>query len=157
MCCWRPHFEGLSQLWSPSLSAIKVVEDPILRGYHNSRWEQRKEHTVVEAPILRGYHNNVTRRTISPTVVEAPILRGYHNSCPENMTALSVVEDPILRGYYNIALGRLEAESVVEDPIWMVITTQKKEKSTITGVRKWFLDKGTIKNKKSIVNIKKSI
>ena len=37
----------------------------------------------------------------------------------------------------------------------MVITTQKKEKSTITGVRKWFLDKGTIKNKNSIVSIKK--
>lgn len=48
---------------------------------------------------------------------------------------MCVVEDPILRGYHNI----------------------KERKNTITGVRKWFLDKGTIKNKKSIVNIKKSI
>ena len=39
---------------------------------------------------------------------------------------------------------------------WNVGKT-KEIKSTITGVRKWFLDKGTIKNKKSIVNIKKSI
>lgn len=46
---------------------------------------------------------------------------------------------------------------LLKTPFEEVITTQKKEKSTITGVRKWFLDKGTIKNKKSIVNIKKSI
>ena len=90
---------------------------------------------VVEDPILRGYHNTTNNLTFVLDVVEGPILRGYHNLIALAAFPIAVVEDPILRGYHNT----------------------KEIKSTITGVRKWFLDKGTIKNKKSIVSIKKSI
>ena len=34
-----------------------VVEDPILRGYHNKGATSLKYPRVVEDPILRGYHN----------------------------------------------------------------------------------------------------
>ena len=57
MSCWRPHFEGFSQLKIRNLIYLIVVEDPILRGYYNYFVTNVSLLIVVEGPILRGYHN----------------------------------------------------------------------------------------------------
>ena len=125
MCCWRPHFEGLSQQKCVYYLFLWVVEDPILRGYH-----------------IRSIYNPDT------AVVEDPILRGYHNPTTNSLTFILLLKTPFWGVITTYRISLIFFIRLLKTPFEEVITTQKKGKRTLTGVWKWFLNKGTIKNKK---------
>ena len=94
MCCWRPHFEGLSQhlnnswewsggCWRPHFEGLSQPKGPRIINYH-----------VVEDPILRGYHNILNAIPFSEIVVEDPILRGYHNLVSTILSSRVLLKTP---------------------------------------------------------------
>ena len=47
--------------------------------YHKTTEVHNYNVLVVEDSILKGYHNPINTKSIGFNVVEAPIWRGYHN------------------------------------------------------------------------------
>ena len=123
MGCWRPHFEGLSQQRIVAILIGTSCWRPHFEGLSQRDFDFWISESVVEDPILRGYHNILNAIPFSEIVVEDPILRGYHNHLRIDCVCWKLLKTPFWGVITTYNYSSFIPNGLLKTPFWGVITT----------------------------------